>query len=411
MPMRSIETADAQTLCLKLLEAETEEEVVQILRAEGFWNDRSVWKPYGDIPNNRGIVGNQQSSPVAALVEKIVNSIDAILIFECLKLGIDPTSSSAPTTMSEASETLLKVRGGKIHNLDARKERPQLAERIVVVTTGTKDHPCYTIIDDGEGQSPDNFQNTFLSLLRENKSRIAFVQGKFNMGGTGVLQFSGMNSFQLIISRRQPEIASSKPSALANFWGFTLIRRLEPAADQPQSTYVYLAPNGKIPFFQADSIRARPGRYLVAHEQPLYAGTCIKLWNYKFPGRLKTIATLDLRYALERYLQEPALPIRICERRTGYRAHYYDTTISGLVSVLSDNFENIEPGFDTGSPLSVPDVGRVELRLLVIKEDVGEKRYPFGVFFNVNGQLHGELGSDLYPVGLSSIILPIAQSS
>lgn len=67
---------DAKEFCLGLLQSETEEEVINALKKYGYWEDRSAWKPYGDMPNNRSIVGNQQSSSVAALVEKLVNSID-----------------------------------------------------------------------------------------------------------------------------------------------------------------------------------------------------------------------------------------------------------------------------------------------------------------------------------------------
>lgn len=390
--MKTVTRDQAYDLCLRLLRAETEEEVIEILRERRFWSDRSVWKPYGDIPNNRGIVGNQQSEPVASLVEKVVNSIDAVLTAECYRAGIDPTGPDAPKTMHEAVQHFLKVPGGRVQNLDATA-RTQLAGRVQLVAAGTKDRPSYLIIDDGEGQSPDQFAATLLSLLRENKTSIPFVQGKYNMGGTGVFQFAGTHSFQLIISRRQPDLPPSG-SPIAGRWGFTLIRRLEPTPDRPQSTYVYLAPGGQILSFEADALPIRPSRYPNAYEEPLFSGTCIKIWNYKVPGRLKSLATLDLRYALERHLQDPALPVRIYERRHGYKAHSYDTTMSGLLAVLADNRDNIEPGFDTGTPLDVPGVGRVDLRMVVIREGVDDKRYPSGIFFNVNGQLHSELGSD-----------------
>lgn len=393
--MSSITPEHARDLCLRLMNAETETEVIDILDAQGFWNNRSVWKPYGDIANNRSIVGNQQSSPVAALVEKLVNSIDAVLTAECWRRGIDPTSSSAPQTMRAAIEQFLNVKHGQIQTLDAAA-RTRLAERIQLIACGTKENPAYCVVDDGEGQSPDQFPNTFLSLIRENKTRIPFVQGKYNMGGTGVLQFAGVHSFQLIISRRQPDIpAASTSNPLRHLWGFTLIRRLDPGPEQPQSTYVYLAPGDEILAFDAEAIPARPGRYPDAYASELHAGTCIKIWNYKLPGRLKSLATLDLRYALERYLQAPALPIRVCERRPGYRAHYYDTTISGLLSILSDKSDDIE--LDTGSPLKIPGVGEIDSRIAVINEAAEEsksERYPAGVFFNVNGQLHGELGKE-----------------
>src|SRR3990172_11461904 len=105
--MNRLASDQAHDLCLRLLSAETEGEVINILDAQGFWNNRGVWKPYGDIANNRSIVGNQQSSPVAALVEKLVNSIDAVLTAECWRRGIDPTSPSAPQTMRAAMEKFL----------------------------------------------------------------------------------------------------------------------------------------------------------------------------------------------------------------------------------------------------------------------------------------------------------------
>jgi len=378
----------AEELCHALLLAETEEKVSDILKLSNLWNRRDVWRPYGDISNNRGIVGNQQSSPVAALVEKLVNSIDALLITECERKGLDPTNSKAPSTMQEAVKRFFNVKGGVIHGLDAG-ERTILAERIQLVATGSKTEPNYIIIDDGEGQNPDDFPNTFLSLLRENKTKIPFVQGKFNMGGTGVLQFTGRHSFQLIISRRQQDLQSAD-----NKWGFTIIRRIEPEVGQPHSLYVYLAPDNKVLSFEAEYITAMPGKYPEVYARSMVAGTCIKLWNYKLPGRLKSIITLDLRYALERYLPDPALPVRLIERRQGYRAHTYDTTMSGLVSVIADNPNNIEPGLDTGTPLDVPNVGQVNLRLVLIKENVEDDRYPSGIFFNVNGQLHSEWGKD-----------------
>ena len=388
-----MEAKKAKDLCLHLLHAETEDEVIDILKKNGFWNNRAVWRPYGDMKNNRGVVGNQQSSAVAALVEKLVNSIDAILIAECYRQNIEPTSQSAPKSMREALKKFFNVKDGLIQSLSA-SERTHLAERIQLIATGTKENPAYIIIDDGEGQSPDQFSNTFLSLIRDNKTKIPFVQGKFNMGGTGVLQFTGNNSFQLIISKRQPDIPSSD-QLHKNYWGFTITRRLEPSPDQPQSMYVYLAPEGEIISFESDSLPIQPGRYPEAYTNELKAGTCIKLWNYKLRGGLKTIATLDLRYELERYLQEPVLPIRIYERRPGYKAHSYDTTVSGLAATIIDNPENVE--FSDTSPIHITDVGIVRLRVVIMKENLNQDnsdRYPAGIFFIVNGQLHGEHGKE-----------------
>jgi hypothetical protein len=63
--------------------------------------DDSNWKPLGDNKSNYGVVKNQQSNPIAALLEKATNSIDALLTKKYLELEIDPKSSDAPETMDE----------------------------------------------------------------------------------------------------------------------------------------------------------------------------------------------------------------------------------------------------------------------------------------------------------------------
>jgi hypothetical protein len=86
-------------LCLALLRAESEAEVVQILTEAGFCDNKRVWRLYGDRENNFSTIGNQQNRPDAALVEKLVNSVDARLMHECLARGINPESPCARACM------------------------------------------------------------------------------------------------------------------------------------------------------------------------------------------------------------------------------------------------------------------------------------------------------------------------
>ena len=127
---------------------------------------------------------------------------------ECYRRGNDPTAPEAPQTIYEALEEYYGITEGKLTNIGPT-QRTQLAENIYLVATGMKTSPCYSIIDKGEGQTPKKMPDTLLSLAKSNKLRISFVQGKFNMGGTGVFQFCGDYNIQLIISRRHPEIARS----------------------------------------------------------------------------------------------------------------------------------------------------------------------------------------------------------
>src|ERR1700723_2141724 len=89
-------------LCLALLHAETEDEAIAVLKEAGFWDKPELWRHYGDLENNWGTGGNQQSLAEAALAEKIVNSVDARLINECWMRGMDPKSKDAPQSITAA---------------------------------------------------------------------------------------------------------------------------------------------------------------------------------------------------------------------------------------------------------------------------------------------------------------------
>jgi hypothetical protein len=89
-------------LCLALVKCETEEEVIKILKQEKYWDNQEYWIDFGANENNYSIIGNQQSKPEAAVVEKIINSVDALLMAECLKQGIKPDSQEAPKSIKEA---------------------------------------------------------------------------------------------------------------------------------------------------------------------------------------------------------------------------------------------------------------------------------------------------------------------
>ena len=187
------------------------------------------------------------------------------------------------------------------------KKRLELAQNIMIVATGEKSNPCYSIIDKGEGQTPLNFSQTFLSLIKSNKLRIPFVQGKFNMGGTGPLQFCGSHNIQLLISKRCPDILDENDYT-SEYWGFTVVRRDNPIKGLRSSSFKYLAPNNNILMFDADSLRLLPGDYPIACEKLLEWGTFIKLYEYQLIG-LKSPVNFDLYYRLSLLLPNIALPV------------------------------------------------------------------------------------------------------
>jgi hypothetical protein len=392
-------TNDSEELFYSLLHAETEEAVTEILKRRNLLS-ADDWKPLGEMENNWSLAGNQQTAAAAALVEKVVNGIDSVLIHECLKRGINPESPKAPSSMAEAARQFFGIPSGRLENLDA-KDRTSLAEMIQLIAVGSKPEPNYLIIDKGEGQTPSSFPLTFLSLARSNKLRIPFVQGKYNAGGTGALRFCGQQNYQLLVSRRAPDLLSTRDRPNEDRWGFTLIRRLRPAEGDARrnSVYVYFAPGGDVPSFDADSIMVLPGDGAVnkpptPYSKPLEFGACLKVYNYRW--KAIGTATLDPRYELNKYLYNLVLPIRVTETRS-YKANYYSTTVSG--GSVDENVE-LDLGPASGSIALPRGMGTIPVELKVFKDKkadgspVDTRHLPNGVIFTVNGQMHGALHSN-----------------
>ena len=72
-------TYSNESLFNQLFHAKDEDELQVVLDQYSTLFSKENWKPLGENFSNYGIVKNQQSSPIAALIEKATNSIDAIL--------------------------------------------------------------------------------------------------------------------------------------------------------------------------------------------------------------------------------------------------------------------------------------------------------------------------------------------
>jgi hypothetical protein len=163
--------------------------------------------------------------------------------------------------------------------------------------------------------------------------------------------------------------------------------------------YVYLAPEKQILTFDRPSIPALPGassknKPAPAYSAPLEWGTCIKLYNFKW--KAKSTATTEARYELEKYLHSVPLPIRITETR-GYTANFYSTTLSGILGhVNDDGTEEDNSKFEKGlgpayGELNLAGIGHMPYKLFLIKPEYDSRRFPHGVYFALNGQVHGDL--------------------
>jgi hypothetical protein len=318
---------EIKQLLLDLLNSDTEEDVIRILKQYDYWDHPSLWRFYGDKEGNFSTIGNQSNSPEAALVEKVVNSIDAVLMNECWLTGMSPSDGSAPKSITQA---VAKYFGGSVERMGSiinwpTQKRNEVSRRITVAATGSRSkRPCFTIADNGEGQSPYSMSDTLLSLDRRNKVSIHFVQGTFNMGGTGVLRFCGEHNLQLVLSKRNPDIVrSSRTPEEDNMWGFTVIRRENPPPGEKNSIYTYLAPlnalknprKGGVLRFEADNLPIFPNKNKPYAKESTW-GTLIKLYEYEATGFRSHILMPDgLLSRFDVLLPQIALPIRMHECR------------------------------------------------------------------------------------------------
>lgn len=347
------------------------------------------WEPLGGHENNFGIIENQQSSPIAALIEKITNSIDAILLRRCLEAGIDPKSPAAPSTMSHAVDRFFGAATKSWHLGPPRRDQ---AQNIQIVATGSTKEPCLLIYDDGEGQHPEAFETTFLSLLRGNKNEIPFVQGKYNMGGTGAIVFCGKHRYHLIGSRRFDKTGE---------FGFTLIRKhplsQEEAQTKKNTWYEFLKIGGEIPRFPIVDMD------LGLANRKFETGTVIKLYDYDLPAGTRGALPQEPRRAIDQFLFEPALPIYLVDTAERYpRNRVLQIDCFGLKHRLErEENKYVDTKFSVEE--TDHDIGRMKITCYVFRAKVEGRSVKetrdiiqteffhdsMAVLFSLNGQVHG----------------------
>ncbi|MDD5456257.1 MAG: hypothetical protein PHV30_04405 [Candidatus Margulisbacteria bacterium] len=362
------------------------------------------WKPLGNVEHNIGLIENQQSSPIAALIEKITNSIDAILMKKCYESKIDPKSTHAPKNMEEAISKFFN----DFKNWDLSSFRKQQAEEIQIIADGPRMETSLIVYDNGEGQHPEKFEETFLSLLAGNKSEIHFVQGKYNMGGTGAIAFCGRKRYQLIGSKKYDN--SGK-------FGFTLIRKHKrnevEQKTRKDTWYEYLLIDGNIPAFTIAALD------LGLHNRSFKTGTVLKLYSYDLPEGSRSVISRDLNQSINEFLFEPALPILTIDKPERYPKDInLQRDLYGLKRRLeSEESKYIEDYFSIDD--SFGEMGRVKITCYVFMTKIDQKsvkesketiqreffKNNMSVMFSLNGQTHGHYGSEFITRSLKMPLL------
>ena len=394
---------DSQRTCMALLRCESEQGVQRVLDATPEMSDSENWQPIDGRETNFNVVTNQASTGSKALTELCTNMVDAVLMKHALQQNVPLRGSDAPQSVLEGVKRLVALPGtmtGRLADADSDRPLREFATQnlVIGVTGGTRrdDSLCFTFVDNGEGQRPDNFHSTFLSLSTGTKTDIPFVQGKYNMGSSGVLSYCGERWFKLIISRRHSRDGR---------WGWTIVRR-RPTSGAPIAEYFSL--DNRIQEFETDQIlplmlnSGQPDDVVASR-----SGTIIKLYDYQMES---SVSFRNIRESLNLNLVSTVLPIRLMDyrypaslSRGGRRAQGVDErSLFGIeYLLLKSHAHEVDLQIDDEDPvqgyrnhigrITDPYLGRIDISAIVLPRDLPGWLRPNStrarVFHSVNGQV------------------------
>lgn len=351
-------------ICLDILRCHTSESLKQIVEERKL--DQEGWLLYGGRSNNVGTIDGQMKHADNALMEKITNSIDAILMRRCYEERIEPRDKArAPRTMPEA---VGKFFGDREF---LREKRSEFAKEWLRVTAeGRKDLPTITIIDKGEGQQPNNIKDTILSLNENIKEKIPFVYGTYNQGGSSALGFAGdpasydFNYLQFVLCRRPPTIKDKEETRNHDYFGFTIVRKRFDY-DSEKFVYEYLVEK------DTNDIFSFPGDTPIEIDNYKFEEGCVvKLYDYQLQkgGNIVFRALNDF---IEKKLPYSPLPIYLKELRD-YKGGI-DYTIFGLREKLLRKKEIIQDAYPQKLPVDLGEIGKKEVELVILKHKAEAK--------------------------------------
>src|SRR3989344_3423833 len=348
-------TPNNKEIFSELLSIASSDEVASLIDSNDFFKPENCdWKPYGGRDNNAGQVEGQMKSSSNALVEKLTNSIDSLLMRRCYEIEGEAPDSKNPKLPKSLSEAISKYFGGEE---EINKKRSDWAKRhLVVLAEGDKKKPTLTVIDRGEGQSPERIQNTIVHLSGSIKRNIDFVFGKYHQGGSAAIRFCGSKArcYQLVLSRRAETIAEKGKS---NDYGWTLVRRNYKSRT---AYYEYCTDKSGNTF----SFKYEQPLKIDGLEIEFIDGCLIRLYDYYLdnPSNI-TFGRNSLSFDINQKLQKSPLPIHLQDVR-GWKGDT-KTTIAGLLRRIEDNKEIIAD--DITLPAGLGEVGVRNIRCIRLK--------------------------------------------
>lgn len=310
-----------------------------------------VWKNLGRMENNYGLVNGSQGSKMGALVEIITNAFDAVLVRRYRERhGEDYDHSHAITTYEEAAD-LLFTKEEREYGPGGSDTEDTWVELYLDGggRPGDAHGANFVVLDRGEGKLPEQFEDTFLDVLKPGQTKRGwpFLQGQFGMGGSAVLSYCG-KGYKFIASA-----SVDRPGV----WTWSIIRR-----NRDQRTYEYMTVDGIPPTFEGEFADRE-------------IGSVVKMYDYEdsFP-QMPGIGA----YRLGRALYDIPMVMRLDDRR-GYSSDVQDRRWHGHKYTLEETAANrgfIEEQFTIthdfgGAELDDGwvNLGEIDIEVFVFKSD------------------------------------------
>lgn len=286
---------DIKKVFENLIQSNTAREITDIL--EVLTDDFNInWLSVGGRGNNQSTI-NMGTDPAAGLIERITNSIDAVLDLEWHEQGC-PTDIDSPRL---AVQKWFGIQEGKLRGIKdaSAKNIQELGKRISVTLKDSEreEFPTVEIRDYGTGIKGEDFSKTILSLNDDNKINKLHQMGAYGQGGSTALSF---NTFTIIISR--PHKVLKKGNSVS----FTIVRFNDGGLGQRKlGWYEYCVGENQQPLsIELPEDKFRAGT-LVRH-----IGMDIGKYKAKITG-----PTSSLWYLAHHYMFDTVLPFTISGER------------------------------------------------------------------------------------------------
>ena len=362
------------------------EELKKVIKEYGL-KPLENWKEFGEdknIENSYTSIKSQKSQPIPALSEPIINGQDAIIQKRLQKKGLDPRDDAFDDiNVRRAMDLLFGTIGGDIDTL-SYNEQEEISDLLKAYITGYRSSGKSTnlvIKDNGCGQHPHNFEDTFMSITGGSKKGNNFVQGMYHVGSTAVIPLCD-EGYKVILTSRKPGV-----------YTMSITRKVVKSMNQPEA-YYYLKP-----------ITVEKDDYFDFDYTYFYKGSLIKLFGFgKGNSYLDLKSAEDLKGRLNDIISELYIPLEIIDtRKTSMdipESVYFRGKLYDIQSQVKDeNIDNpLEPDFPHKEHFSLEDTfdndnvdtGKIEVDIYLFKKNRNPYSKDYTISYTVNGQTHAK---------------------